>query len=164
MSEAKEKKLNELYSADALSGLNRELKSRWIVLGAAAVLLLAVFVFSFIRRIKWLSMASLIALGFFAIFWIDLYCMPGVRYRNLLRSALAGRSHTGTMPFVRLEPDPSMVDGVPCRSMIFLGDPDKHGSREQLFYWDQKIPVPDLEPGREYTFRYTGRNIIAIDA
>ena len=66
------------------------------------------------------------------------------------------------MDYVRTEPDRSVVDGVACSSLIFLGDPDKHGSREMLLYWDRELPDPDLEPGTVYTVTYTGRNIIGI--
>ena len=66
------------------------------------------------------------------------------------------------MEYVRTEPDVSSVDGVSCLSLIFLGDADKHGSREQLLYWDEEIPLPALQEGQSYTVRFTGRNIIAI--
>ena len=87
-----------------------------------------------------------------------------LRYRRLVRTALSGRSHEKALEFCRLEPDRSVVDGVACSSMIFLGDPDKHGSREMLLYWDRELPVPDLEPGTVYTVKYTGRNIIGIQS
>ena len=67
-----------------------------------------------------------------------------------------------TMEFVRTEPDRSMVDGVACSSLIFLGDPDRHGSREMLLYWDREIPQPDLKPGRIYSVKYTGKNIFTV--
>ena len=63
-----------------------------------------------------------------------------------------------------MEPDRSVVEGVACRSLIFLGDPDRHGSREMLLYWDQELPLPEMEAGRAYTVWYTGRNIIGIQA
>ena len=66
--------------------------------------------------------------------------------------------------FSRVTAEISSVDGIPCRSLIFLGDPDKHGSREMLLYWDRELPVPDLEPGTVYTVKYTGRNIIGIQS
>ena len=162
MSEINKSAPKDLYTEKALAEVSRRLSSRWIVLAAVVVPLLALFVWSMIRRIKWVSMASVIAMGVFAIFWIDLFCLPRLRYRKLVVSALSGRSHTETLEFSHLEPDPCLVDGVPCRSLIFLGKPDKHGSREQLFYLDQNLPTPELEAGKCYTVKYTGRTIIGL--
>lgn len=162
MSEHSESTPKDLYTGEMLAEINRRLSSRWIVLAAVVVPLLAVLVVSMVQRTKWLSMVSVILAGFFSIFWIDVFCVPRLRYRKLVVSALEGRSHTETLEFARMEPDPCMVDGVSCRSLIFLGKPDKHGSREQLFYLDRNLPVPELEPGRSYTVRYTGRTIIGL--
>ena len=151
-----------LYTDEMLSEINSRLKSRWIVLAAVVLPLLAVFIISLVQRTKWLSMVSAVAMGMFAIFWIDLFCVPWLRYRKLVTEALGGRSHTETLEFSRMEPDPCMVDGVPCRSLIFLGKPDKHGSREQLFYLDRNLPVPELEEGKSYAIKYTGRMIIGL--
>ena len=162
MSENTDLNPKPLYTGEMLSEINGRLKSRWIVLAAVAVPLLAVLVVSVIQRVKWVSMASAVAVGVFAVFWIDLFCIPRLRYRKLVMEALGGRSHTETLEFARMEPDPCMVDGVPCCSLIFLGKPDKHGSREQLFYLDLNLPVPELEEGKSYALKYTGRTIIGL--
>ena len=100
----------------------------------------------------------------FGIFFLNLFCAPLSRYRRLVRGALSGRSHEKVMEFVRREPDRTAVDGVSCHSLIFLGDADKHGDRETMMYWDSELPMPELEPGVSYHVRYTGRNIIGIEA
>lgn len=164
MSELTEKVPADLYSREYLSDISDQLKKHWLVLAAVAGPLLAVFVFSMIRRTEWLSMVSAVLAGCFAVFWIDLFCVPRLRYRKLVVSALTGRNHTRTLEFSRMESDPCLVDGVPCRSLFFLGDPDKHGSREQLFYLDLKIPAPELVEGRYYTVKFTGRTIIGLSA
>ena len=104
----------------------------------------------------------IMAVNVFLIFFIEMFCRPLLDYRKLVVSSLSGRSHDRVMEYVRTEPDTSSVDGVSCISLIFLGDADKHGSREQLLYWDEEIPLPALQEGQSYTVRFTGRNIIAI--
>ena len=174
--------MNELYTKENLSGLDSKLARRWIVLGVVAAVLIGGLIWTMVIRFQWhdlekagtfpisetmmqvISTACIVLLGFFAVFWIELFCLPLIRHRKLIRDALTGRNHTRTMEFFRVEPDLSLVDGVSCRSLIFLGEPDKHGSREQLFYWDASVPLPDLQPGTEYTLKHTGRNIIAISA
>ncbi len=154
--------MKELYSAEMLVSLNGKLKKRWILAGVISVLLLAAFVWSVIIRVEWLSIALLALLGIFLIFFIEMFCRPLLDYRKLVVSALSGRSHDRVMEYVRTEPDISRVDGVSCISLIFLGDADKHGSREQLLYWDEEIPLPALREGQSYAVRFTGRNIIGI--
>ena len=154
--------MKELYSAEMLVSLNGKLKKRWILAGVISVLLLAAFVWSVIIRVEWLSIALLALLGIFLIFFIEMFCRPLLDYRKLVVSALSGRSHDRVMEYVRTEPDISRVDGVSCISLIFLGDADKHGSREQLLYWDEEIPIPALREGQSYAVRFTGRNIIGI--
>ena len=154
--------MKELYSAEMLESLDGKLKKRWILTGVVSALLLAAFVWSVVIRVEWLSVLLLALLGVFLIFFIEMFCRPLLNYRKLVVSALSGRSHDREMEYVRTEPDVSSVDGVSCLSLIFLGDADKHGSREQLLYWDEEIPLPALQEGQSYTVRFTGRNIIAI--
>ena len=154
-----------LYTAESLAGIEGRLKRRFALLAVACVLLAALAVWSACVHpaIEWLTMVSVLLAGFIAIFVIDLFCLPLIRYRRLVREALTGRTHTQTLEFVRAESDISMVDGVACRGLIFLGDPDKHGSRDMLLYWDREIPLPELEPGAFYAVQYTGKTIIALD-
>ena len=154
--------MKDLYNPSMESALQKKLNARWCVLGVVCGALLAVLVFSMVIRLEWLSMVSVICIGFFAIFWIELFCLPLIRYRRLIRSALNGRSHTVTLEYQRTEPDDSMVDGVRCVGMVFLGEPDKHGSREQLLYWDRQLEPPVLQPGQTVEVRYTDKNIIGI--
>ena len=156
--------MQNLYSDQSYHTVDRQLKRRLVLLFAVLAVLLGIFVWAMIARIQGLAIASACLAGCFAIFFADLFCAPLVHYRRLVRSALNGRNHEKAMEYVRTEPDRSVVDGVACNSMIFLGDPDKHGSREMLLYWDRELPVPDLEPGTVYTVKYTGRNIIGIQS
>ena len=153
-----------LYSDQSYAAVNGQLKRRLIFLSVVVAILMGVFVWAMTARIQWLAMLSATLAGCFAVFFADLYCAPLMHYRRMVRTALSGRNHERTMEFCRLEPDRSVVDGVTCSSLIFLGDPDKHGSREVLLYWDQELPLPELKPGREYTVKFTGKNIIGIQA
>ena len=155
--------MNELYSEQDLLSLNGQLRKRWIVLGILGAALLGLSVWSMIVRNQWLTMVLVFLLAAAAIFGIDFCCLPLLRSRKLLAAALTGRNHTEALEFERTEPDSSMVDGVACRSLLFLGEPDKHGSREQRFYLDAERPLPDFTPGETVTLKYTGRNIIGYE-
>ena len=152
--------MTELYSENDLQQIDQQLKKRYIIIGIVFGLFLALVIWSFIVRIQWLSMVSVFLACAVAIFGIDLFCLPLHRYRKLIISALTGRTHVGVFEYQEQEPEPSLVEGISCRGLIFLGEPDKHGSREQRFYWDTEHPLPAFQPGTPVTLKYTGRNII----
>ena len=153
--------MTELYSEKDIQQISAQLKKRYIIIFIVFALFLALVIWSFIVRIQWLSMVGVFLAGVTLVFGIDLFRLPLHRYRKLMISALSGRTHTDTFEFKESEADISVVDGISCRSLIFLGEPDKHGSREQRFYWDAEHPLPDFQTGDRITLKYTGRNIIA---
>lgn len=155
--------MNDLYSEKDFQQLSGKLKKRYILLGVILAVLLAVFVYSFVIRLQWLSVVSFILFFAVLVFFIEIFCLPLRRYRKLLASAIAGRTHTETLEYKSTEADTSVVDGVLCRGLIFLGEPDKHGTREQQFYWDESLPLPAFTPGEQITLKYTGRNIIGYE-
>ena len=154
--------MQDLYSPEIFSATRKKLRNRLGLLALVGAACLAVFIWAMVNRNEWPAIVSLSLFCFFTIFFVDLFCLPVARYKALVSSALTGRTHTAVMTFVRIEPDLSMIDGVPCRGLIFLGEPDKHGTREQLYYWDNALPLPELVPDTDVEIRYTGKNIIAL--
>ena len=155
--------MNELYSEKDLKAIAAQLKKRWLLLGCGLAVLLALIVVSCVIRVEWLTMLSVFLFCAVAVFVIDLFLLPLYRYKKLLVSALGGRTHMETLEFDRPEPDLSVVDGVRCRGLIFLGEPDKHFTLEQRYYWDEELPLPDFSQGDRVTLKYTGRNIIGYE-
>ena len=156
--------MRDLYSEKDLQQLSAQLKKRYLALGAVMALFLAAFIVSMIYRVEWLSIVMFILFFAVAVFVVEMFCLPLHRYKKLIASALTGRTHTETLEYEKTEEDSSVVDGVRCRGMIFLGSPDKHGAREQRFYWDEELPLPAFTPGDQITIKYTGRNIIGYEA
>ena len=152
--------MQQLYSEFRLIALRAQLKKRGLLLGCVALVFLALLVYSLVVRVQWLSTVALILFGACLIFGLDIFCLPIIRYARMVDGALHGRNHTDTLEYDHLEPDSSVVDGVVCRSLVFKGEPDKHGTRDQMYYWDQALPLPDFRPGQSVTLRYTGRLII----
>ncbi len=152
--------MQDLYSEKDCQQIAAQLKKRYLLLGCALAVLLALIVVSISIRVEWLTIVLVFLFFALAVFVIELFCMPLHRYRKLLVSALTGRTHTETLEFEQVEPETSVVDGIVCRSLIFLGQADKHGTREQRFYWDEEIPLPAFNSGDQVTLKYTGRTII----
>ena len=155
--------MQELYSEKDIEQISSQLKKRYILLGFILSVILAGFVVSLVIRVEWLSVVVFILFLAVAVFWIEMFCLPLHRYKKLIVSALHGRTHTETLEYEKTEDDTSVVDGVSCRGLIFLGAPDKHGTREQRFYWDREIPLPAFQSGSQVTLKYTGKNIIGYE-
>ena len=156
--------MKELYCNKDLLDISSQLKKRYIILGCVLLVFLALIVWSSVIRLEWLTMVNVFLFFAVAVFVIDLFCLPLHRYKKLIVSALTGRTHTETLEFEQVEEDVSVVDGVACRGLLFLGEPDKHGTREQRYYWDMELPLPDFRAGDQVTLKYTGRNIIGYEA
>ena len=152
--------MQDLYSEKDLQLLSAQLKKRYLLLCCALAVLLALIIWSFVIRVQWLSIVSVILFFAVSVFVIEMFCLPLHRYKKLISSAFVGRTHVETMEFKSVEPEISVVDGVACRGLIFLGSPDKHGTREQRFYWDEELPLPAFRAGDQVSLKYTGRNII----
>ncbi len=152
--------MHDLYTRQDLDTLQAQLNRRLIVIGLIALILFGLAVWSMIARVEWLTVVLVFLTGSVLIFSLELFCRPLWAYRRLLRSALGGRTHESVLVYDHTEPDSSLVDGVVCLSLIFLGEADKHGSREQLFYWDRQKEVPAFQSGEPVTLKYTGKMII----
>lgn len=155
--------MQDLYSEKDYEQLSAQLKKRYLLLGCILAVILAGFVVSMVIRVEWLSAVLFILLFAVAVFVIEMFCLPLHRYQKLIASALTGRTHVETLEYETAESDFSVVEGVLCRGLIFLGAPDKHGTREQRFYWDEEFPLPAFTPGSRVTLKYTGRNIIGYE-
>ena len=152
--------MRELYTEEGLAKIHGQLKRRvtWVLVIFAVFL--AVGIWSMIIRLQLVTTAAIILMGAVLIFGLEMFCRPIWQYEKLVRSALRGRTHTENFVFDHQEQEASLVDGVNCISLVFLGEPDKHGTRDQLFYWDQFIPLPVFTAGETYPIKYTGKNII----
>ncbi len=155
--------MTDLYSEKDLQEISAQLKKRYIFLGCGLAVILALFVYSMVIRLEWLSMVSVFLFCSLAVFVIEMFCLPLHRYKKLIIAALTGRTHTETLEYKETESELSVIDGVTCLGLIFLGQPDKHGIREQRFYWDREIPLPAFTAGSQVTLKYTGRNIIGYE-
>ncbi len=153
--------MQELYSQKDIASLNAQIKKRYLVLAIILCLLLALVIWSVVIRTEWLTMVAVSLMGAVCVFVIEMFILPLIRYRRLMLTAFQGRTHTETMEYAHTEPEISMVDGVACRSLVFLGAPEKHGVREIQYYWDVHKPLPDFAPGEKVTLKYSGKNILA---
>ena len=153
--------MKELYSEPYRQSVRAQLKRRLIPLCVLSCALLGVAIWAFIGRQQVIAVAAVLLMGGLLIFSLDVFCKPLWQYDRFLSDALTSRSHTDVLVYDHPESEISVVDGVAYRSLVFLGEPDKHGTREQMYYWDNELPLPDLVSGQRVNIRYTGKMITA---
>ena len=128
-----------------------------------SVVFIGAFVYTLIlddhkdHRPEALSTVVILLWGFVLIFGWDLFCHPLRCYAKHLQAALHGRVHEVSVEFDRAGADASVVDGVTYRDLIFLGDADKHGDRDRLFYWDAQLQDPPFSKGDQVLVSYYDR-------
>ncbi|MBQ9251856.1 MAG: hypothetical protein IJ188_04385 [Clostridia bacterium] len=159
--------MHALYTEQDLTALRKQIKNRWF--GFLAIFLVAVVVLALLlisdnhkeNRPELITTLVLILSGGLLIFYYDLLIRPLRAYERHMDTALHGRSHQVTVLFDHLNEESSLVEGVTYRDLIFLGEADKHGDRERMFYWDMELPLPEFKKGQEITLTYFDRFITA---
>ncbi|MBQ9211234.1 MAG: hypothetical protein IJ153_05975 [Clostridia bacterium] len=160
--------MHALYNEQDLAALRKQIKIRWF--GFLAIFLIAVVALALLlisdnhkeNRPELITTLVLILSGGLLIFYYDLLIRPLRAYERHMDTALHGRSHQVTVLFDHLNEESSLVEGVNYRDLIFLGEADKHGDRERMFYWDMELPLPDFKKGQEITLTYFDRFITAF--
>jgi len=157
--------MQSLYTEQYLSEITAQRNRRRLLLLGILAVLLVVLVLLLVsdnhrENRPELAVTMVVILACVAtIFIYDLLIHPLSAYVKHLDSALHGRSHEVTVVFDHLNEEESLVDGVVYRDLIFLGEADKHGDRDRMFYWDLELPLPDFVKGQEVTLRYFDRFI-----
>ncbi len=152
--------MHSVYAEQDYLNLKQQIRRRMLLFGGIfllTVVLVAVTLILDDHRRNRPELATTLAVilgGGSMIFVWDLLIHPLTAYARHLDAALHGRSHEAILVFDRFHEEVSLVDGVTYQDLIFLGEPDKHGDRERMFYWDKELPMPEFSPGQEVTLRY----------
>ena len=150
-----------MYTEKDILDLSEQLKQRVLVWLMPEALLLAAVIFSFIRRIEWLSSLLFALLCAVILFSLNLTILPVSRYRAFLRNALNGRTTRSVAVFVSFAEEPVKREGVRFYPLIMRVDSVKEEMDERQFYWDANLPKPEWKAGDRITSRSYERQIIA---
>ena len=159
--------MRALYTEEMFASLRGQIKKRRIAAFSVLLLFLAAAVWTLTlddhkaNRPILATTLLVIAGGCSFIFLWDLTVHPLSCYARHMNAALHGRTHRITAVFDRFGTDVSLVDGVAFQDLIFLGDADKHGDRDRLFYWDRELPLPDFRRGQRVEITYYDRFMTA---
>ena len=157
--------MHMLYQEEDLSRLKSQVRGRKLVLGCILLLTAVLVGVTLVlddhklNRPQWLTVLALALPGCTAIFYAEMMLRPLLAYQRHMTDSLYGRAREVRVAFDHAGENKSVVDGVLFRELLFLGEADKHGDRDRLFYWDAELPLPDFAPGEEITLRYYDRFI-----
>ena len=159
----------QLYEESRLADLKKQISRRqWLVLALVLVFLALVAVTLVLDNGKEnrpvLATTLLVILdGCAVIFFWDMTIRPLRVYAKHMDECLHGRTHQVGAVFDRVGAEDSVIDGHTFRDLIFLGEADKHGDRERLFYWDMELPLPDFRQGETLLLTYCDRFLTAYE-
>ena len=158
-----------LYTENDLQSIKAQLKKRKIVLLLISVVFLALVVYTLViddhkenRPEVWTTVFVMLW-GFSFIFFWDMFCQPLRKYIQHLEYSLHGRSHEVEVEFSHWDAEDSVVEGVRFRDAIFLGEANKHGERDRMFYWDIEKPLPTFSQGDSVLVQYYDRFITGYE-
>ena len=159
----------DLYTEDDLRAVQAQLKKRYMVLLLISLAFLALTVITLVidnhkeNRPVVLTTVAVMLWGFSFIFYYDMFCQPLRKYIRHLDYSLHGRSHEVEVEFSQWNEEESMVDGVRFRDAVFLGEANRHGERDRMFYWDAEKPLPDFRLGDLIHIKYYDRFITGYE-
>lgn len=165
-------KMNYLYAEQEIKELSARIRRRRIITYIVAAPFFACLVFIFVRHLSLtyaelgqddtLTTLAIIAgiLGAFVLVFGLSFCVKPLKsYREHIRNSLCGRTHDIVYNFKRVEPDLSVIDHISFRSVVFDGEPDKHGITERMFYWDSLKEIPSFAEDEKVHIQYYDRFI-----
>ena len=140
-----------LYTQEDFQKNRAQLRRRltWIMIPAAV--LLGLVVWSFILRVKWLTMALSVVLGSGLIFAYGMFLSPIIAYGRHLQQALTGRTRSLAGAFKEMEESAVAREGVMYYPMLVSVGDMAEPEDDRLFYYDANISRPSFQVGERLT-------------
>ena len=140
-----------MYTEQIYQSNLQRIKKRSILLGTPAALVLIAIIWSFIVRIKFLTMALTIVVGVYSIFCYGLLLFPLIAYSRHMDQILHGRTHTLTGFFKEMEDAVVVREGVEFHPMIMSVGNLENEDDDRLYYYDANLEKPDWQVGEKLT-------------
>ncbi len=140
-----------LYTQNDYDKINQQIKKRLFLFLIPVLILTGLVVYSFILRIKWLTMGLTILLGAMIIFVHGMYIGPLTSYKKHLSNALMGRTRTTTGAFKEMDEKEVVREGVRYFPMLITVGDISSPEDDRLFYYDASLPRPSFKVGEMMT-------------
>ena len=136
-----------MYSEnDYNAALQAEKRARLLMLLPAGLLLIGV-VWSFIIRIKWLTILLSSLTGCWIIFIYQMVYVPKKAYREHIQSAMGSSQKECDGHYLRMENTPVERNNVMFYAFYLNVGEKQDPEDDRLFYYDAQKPIPDWKSG-----------------
>ena len=136
-----------MYKQSDIADIRAQLIKRILAWAIPALVLIGLVVFSFARRMEWLSSLSFALLACMALFALGLYILPLFRYKRFLTLALNGRQRMSVMLLKFLDAEKVIRDGVLFIPLTFSAGSFQDEMADRQMYWDANLPLPPWNVG-----------------
>ena len=148
-----------MYTEKDYQANRLQLKHRLMMLGIPALLLLICVVWSFIVRIKWITILSTMVLSVGCLFAYGMLLFPVIAYGRHLNDVLHGRTHPMTGAFKTLGQDKVLREGVEFYPVIVSAGRMDNEEDDRLLYIDANLPRPEWQAGDMISFTVHDKTI-----
>ena len=136
-----------LYTENDLTQARLETRKILLQMLVPAVLLMGGVIWSFVVRIKWLTILLSILTGFWIIFIRQNFWLPRQAYSNHIDSALHAKKKEAEGRYLRTEDTPVERNNVMFYAFYLNIGEKEDPDDDRLFYWDALKPRPDWQTG-----------------
>lgn len=136
-----------MYTQQDYQDMTTQWRRRWMWLGLAMLVPLAVLVWSLVRRIQPLTVGITILMACSMLFVHGVSISPVGAYRRYIGGLLSGRNREMEGLFKGFGDQYAVRDGVRFLPlMLNVGAPEEPKD-DRLLYWDLNLPLPDWQEG-----------------
>lgn len=145
-----------MYSQQDYIDINRKIRKKEVILGAALIAFLAGYILALILRIKWLAMLCGPLLFVAACFGITFALWPDLRYRNFLRDLDSRLTQEISGTVLSVSKEAELQDGAMVLPVHIRLDKDQD---DHIFYLNASKADGFPPVGTKVTMQCGGRHI-----
>mgnify|MGYP000859086324 FL=1 len=136
-----------MYTQSDIEAIKKQGRQRVLAWLVPEALLTGLVIFSFVRRVQWLTVLLFALLGCLVLFSLALYILPVNRYKKHLERAVYGRQRRSVLAFKSAESKIVQREGVAFHPLLFSAGQFQDAMDDRLLYWDANLSPPSWQPG-----------------
>ncbi|MGI6215614.1 MAG: hypothetical protein ACOYIT_07045 [Christensenellales bacterium] len=150
-----------MYTQENLSDIESQLKRRLMACALPAAALLALFIYSLVIRVEWLSYFLSMLLCFYIIFAWGIFISPVRSYKKFIYNMLYLKNRNTQGHFKGFIDVPTKREGVLFTPFFINIGNMENEEDDRLFYYDSNLPLPDWQPGDKLSITSHDKSTVA---
>lgn len=150
-----------MYTQEYYSQIGKSYTKNLILGFAMWAVIVAICVVGMIMRNIWLAIAAPTVLAPVAYTVWCLKILPWLRYNRHMDNLKTGRRRETECYILDIADATRMVDGVEIHDVT--ASLDAEGTETRLYYWDNDMPMPEIDPSKKLTVESYGNFITGLE-